>query len=224
MLLIISLVFVLILLSFGSYVYIEITYNKYQKNKIKSNLSGFEISRNILDNYDLNNVYITETNEYLFSKYDFNRKVVRFVKNVFNGENITSTAISSFETSYAILDKKNDKLYELRKKIMPIINILLISSYIIILIGLLFGHMNTLLSGVIIAYLILIFYILTYNIEKKVKKIALKELITNRIITKKERANIEKVLNVASLNNIASVIFPLAELLKKIIDFGKSNR
>jgi len=215
---------VLILLSFGSYVYIEITYNKYQKNKIKSNLSGFEISRNILDNYDLNNVYITETNEYLFSKYDFNRKVVRFVKNVFNGENITSTAISSFETSYAILDKKNDKLYELRKKIMPIINILLISSYIIILIGLLFGHMNTLLSGVIIAYLILIFYILTYNIEKKVKKIALKELITNRIITKKERANIEKVLNVASLNNIASVIFPLAELLKKIIDFGKSNR
>ena len=223
MIFIMSLVFILIFISLGSYISMKVIYSKYNKVKIKSKLSGFEVSRAIMDSHDLNNVYITETREFLFSKYDFGRKVVRLVKNVFNGETITSTAISSLESSYAILDKKNNNIYNLRKKITPIINLLLILSYIIILIGFLFGHMNTLLSGIIIDYLILIIYILTYSVEIECKKIALKELVSNKIVNKKEIIEIEKVLKVALLTNFASIFFPLVEVLKKIIDFGKSN-
>ena len=223
MIFIMSLVFILIFISLGSYISMKVIYSKYNKVKIKSKLSGFEVSRTIMDSHNLNNVYITETREFLFSKYDFGRKVVRLVKNVFNGETITSTAISSLESSYAILDKKNNNIYNLRKKITPIINLLLILSYIIILIGFLFGHMNTLLSGIIIDYLILIIYILTYSVEIECKKIALKELVSNKIVNKKEIIEIEKVLKVALLTNFASIFFPLVEVLKKIIDFGKSN-
>ena len=223
MIIAVSLVLVLLLVSLGTYIYTEVTYNKFKKIKIKSNLSGFEVSRNILDNYDLNNVYITETSEYLFSRYDSDRKVIRLVKDVFNAENLTSTGISSIEAGYAVLDKKNNKMYSFRKKIVPFVNLLLFASYIIILIGIIFGHINTLLSGIIIDYLILFFYIATYSIDKEAEKIATEELIKNKIITKKELINVQKILKVTTFNNIVSIIFPIVELIKKIVEFGKSN-
>lgn len=225
MLIIIALVLILICISLGTYIYINVTYNKYKKIKIKSNLSGFEVSRKIIDNYDLNNVYITETKEYFISQYDSNRKVIRLVTNVFDGDNLVSTGISAVESGYAIIDKNNNNnnIYNIRKIVDPFIKILLITSYIIIVIGILFGHMNTLISGVSIDYLILIFYILTYSVEKEAKKNAIKELAINKIVTKKELSYVEKIINATILSNIASIIFPIVELIKKIIEFGKSN-
>ena len=63
------LILVLLFISLGTYIYIELECNKYKKVKVKSNLSGFEVSRKLLDSYDLNNIYITETKEFLQSKY-----------------------------------------------------------------------------------------------------------------------------------------------------------
>lgn len=218
------LILVLLFISLGTYIYIEIGCNKYKKIKMKSHLSGFEVSRKILDSYDLNNIYITETKEFLFSKYDPDRKVIRLVKSVFDGENITSCAISSIESGYAILDnKKNNSIYNIRKKINSFINVLLITSYIIILIGILFGHSNTLMSGIIIDYVILLYYAFTFNVEKEVKAIVIKELASNKIVIKKELIYIEKLSKIIVLKNVASIILPIIELIKKIIDFGKSN-
>lgn len=222
MLIVSALVLILLFISLGTYIYISVIYNKYEK--IKLNISGFEVSRKIIDKYDLNNVYITETREYFISNYDYNRKVIRLVSKVFDGENITSTAIAAVESGYAILDKEDkNNIYKIRKVIDPFLKILLYSSYVIIIIGVLFGHINTLILGVLLDYLIMLFYIFTYSVEKKIKKIAIKELLNNKIISSKKIIYTEKVVNATSLNNIASIIFPIVEIIKKIVEFGKSS-
>ena len=213
----------LLIITLGFYLYIEFTYNKYKSTKIKSNLSGFEIARKMIDNYDLNNVYITETNETLFSRYDASRKVIRLRKEVFNDESLTSCAVSAMEAAHCIQDKKNNKLLKFRNNIYPFLNILLLTGYLITIIGFLFGHKNTLLVGVSIEYLLLLFHLCTYSIEKEAKKIALIELVGDSIINKKETKRIEKLLNVTAFSNFASIIFPVVQLIKKLIDFGKSN-
>ena len=144
---VIAVLLLILSISIGFYIYIKVTYNKYKKIKIKSNLSGFEVSRKIIDNYDLNNIYITESNNQLISRYDSNRKVIRLTNKVFNNESIVSCAISSIEASHAILDKKNDKLFKIKESLVPIVNILLIAGYLITLIGCFFGHVNTIIIG-----------------------------------------------------------------------------
>ena len=104
------------------------------------------------------------------------------------------------------------------------INVLLIFSYIIILVGIFFGHSNTLMSGIIIDYVILLYYVFTFNVEKEIKKIVIKNLISNKIVTKKELIHIERLSKIIVLKNIASIILPIIELIKKIINFGKSNQ
>lgn len=213
----------LLVITLGFYLYIELTYKKYKSIKVKSNLSGFEIARKIIDNHDLNNVYITESNETLFSRYDASRKVIRLRKEVFNDESLTSCAVSSMEAAHCIQDKKKNKLLKFRNNIYPFLNILLLTGYLITIIGFLFGHKNTFLAGISIEYLLLIFHLCTYSIEKEAKKIAIIELIGDSIINKKEINKIEKLLTATTFIYFASIIFPVVQLIKKIIDFGKSN-
>lgn len=221
---IIAVLMLILSISIGFYIYIKITYKKYRRIKIKSELSGFEVSRKIIDNYDLNNIYITESRNQLISRYDINRKVIRLTSKVFHDESIVSCAISSVEASHAILDKKNDKTFKIRESIIPVVNILLIAGYLVIIIGCFFGHVNTIIVGLSLIDLILIFNLVFYNVEKKAIKIALIELVNEKIIAKNEIKKVEELLKVTSYTSFASIIFPVVELAKKIVVFGDSNK
>lgn len=211
-------------ISIGFYIYIRVTYNKYKKIKTKNDLSGFEVSRKIIDNYDLNNIYITESKMQLISRYDSNRKVIRLTNKIFNDNSIVSCAISSIEASHAILDKKNDQMFHIKEKINPVANILLVLGYIITIIGCFFGHVNTIVLGLSLIDLLLLYNVIFYKVEKKSIAISMVELIDNKIITKSEIKKIEELLKVSSFTSFASIIFPVVELIKKILIFGDSNK
>ena len=215
---------VLILITLGSYIYIEVTYKKYRNQDIKKLYSGFEVSREILDNYNLNNIYITESRDILFSHYDSNRKVVRLVKGVFNDTSVTSCAISAMTSGYAILDKKKDKMFLFRARFDKFINAILYIGYIIFLVGILFGHMNTTIFGIALEYIVLLYYFLTFNVEKNVARIAITELEKSKLISKKEMSKIKELLKATSFLYVANLVFPVAWLFKFILDFGNSNR
>ncbi len=213
----------LIFVSVGFYIYIGIKYRKYKNIKLKSKMSGFEVARSIIDNFDLNNVYITETRTDLVSKYDSNRKVIKLTKNVFNEESITSCAIASFEAAHAIQDKKKDKMFNVKRTLAPIATIILILGYILTIIGCLFGHVNTITIGLCLIVFILLFQVAFYKVEKTALRIATVNLINNKIITSNESKKIEELLQASSYMCIASIVFPVMEVIKKVIEFGNSN-
>ena len=215
------LVFIIFLVSL--YAYINIKYSKYSKRKLINGKTGFEISREIIDNYDLNSVYITESREELYSMYDYKRKVIKLVKGVFGDDSLTSCAISAMTASYAILDKRKDKLFTLKKQLEQFLYILIYIGYLIIIIGSIFGHIKTIWLGFGLEIMVVVFHIFTYNVERKAKEIALNELLGNKIIKLKEKKKIIELLNVSSYICIASAAFPIAELLRRIYEFGKSD-
>ena len=221
---VIAVLLFILFISLIFYIYIQKAYNKYKKIKLKKPLSGFEVSRKIVDVYDLNNVYITESKNQLISKYDLNRKVIRLTDKVFNDEGIVSCAISSFEAAHAIQDKNKNQMYIIREKIMPYINILLVAGYLITLFGCFFGHVNTIIAGLGIIDLILLFHLVFYKVDSTASKIALVELVNNNMVQKGEIKKIEELLKVTSYTSFGSIFFPIVELIKKVIEFGDSNR
>ncbi len=214
---------ILLLITLGSYIYIESKCHKYKKIVLRSKMTGFEVAREIIDNHGMNNTYITEIRGGLISYYDPTRKVIRLKKGVFNNTSIVSCGISSMVAANAIEEKRNNKLVKLRDNVTPILNIILYLSYIIIAIGGIFGHIKTTLVGIGLDYIILLFHIFTIGIEKKAKKIAYKELVDSKIICTKEKGKIEEILNCLTYKNIACIILPIVQLVKEIISFGNSN-
>jgi len=221
---IIAVLLLIFSISVGFYIYIRVTYNKFKKYKLKSSMSGFEVARKILDNHDLNNVYITESKNKILSSYDINRKVIRLANGVFNDESLVSSCVSSIEAGHAILDKKKDKMYQTREKLVQFIYLLMIVGYVITLFGCFFGHINTIILGLSLIDLIIVYNFLFYSVEKKAMRISIVELVSSKIVNKNEYKKVGKLLKVTSFTTLASVIFPIAELIKKIILFGDSNR
>ena len=216
-------ILIVLIVSIGTYIYINVTYKKYSKKDIAKLMSGFEVSREILDEHDLNNIYITESREELYSKYDYKRKVVKLIRGVFSDTSLTSCAIAAMNAAYAVQDKNNNKLFKFKKNLEQFISLLLYTGYLFIIIGALFGHINTIWIGFGIELLILVFHIATYYVEKEARDIALVELLNNKIINKREIKRIRKLLDVTSYIGIASIVFPIAELLKRIYEFGRSD-
>lgn len=204
--------------------YVFLTYRKYKKVRIDSDLSGFDVSRKIIDDYDLNNVYITESRDIFFSKYVYARKVIRLSDEVFNDSSISSIAIAARSACYAIKDKKKDKIFNIKFTLENFIKLILVCGYIILIIGTLFGHMNTIYLGMGLIAFILLYYVILLGTENDISSMAFNELVDKKIITKKEAKIVEKALRVLSMTDIASIFFPFAILMRKIIDFGKSSR
>lgn len=219
----IILILILIIVPLGSLIYIRVQNLKYKKKDIKKLMSGFEVARTIIDNNELSNIYITETRHSIISEYDNNRKVIRLKKDVFNDTSLTSCAIAAREAAHAIQDKKKHKLYCFRNRIKQLLDIFLYIGYIVIAVGALFGNMYTIYVGMSFEYVVLLFHILTLKIEKDASKIAINQLLDEKIINKREIRRINELLRINNYRYIASIIYPIIEVIKKIIEFGDSN-
>ena len=92
-----------ILITVGAQIYIKVSYNKYKKESTKSNMTGFEVARKILDANGLKDVHVVETPGNLTDHYDPQRKVVRLSKEIFNGQ-LLIKKYDATEGLHAIVD------------------------------------------------------------------------------------------------------------------------
>ncbi len=217
------LICILVILPFLVTIFISVNLNKYGKLKTKKEVFGFEVARKILDENELENIYITESNEIIISNYDSKRKVVRLKKEIFNGDDLKSCAIASREAAKAIMHKKKNQTYLLYLSFSPLLNALLYGGYIIISCGALFGHIKTIYVGIALVYSVLLFNIFTLKVEKNANDLSLIELKQSKLLSSLEIKNISKIFDSMKYIGLASITYPIIELIKRIIKFGNSN-
>ncbi len=218
-------ILVLVILStiFGLFLYVFLTYRKYRKEEFVSLLSGFEVSRKILDEYDLSNVYITEARDIFFSQYNYARKVIKLSNSLFNSVSLSSCAISARAACYAIEDKKGSKILSFKTNLESFVRGLLLAGYSVTVIGALFGHSNTLYLGVALITIVFLYRLSFVKYESKISCMAMDLLLKMKIVNKKESKRIGKALKAFTYSDTVSIVFPFALLIRKIIEFGKSN-
>lgn len=214
---------IIIVISLVAQLYLVNIYNRYKKVEMKDDNTGFDVARKILDNYDLNNIYITEVKGMLTDHYYYPRKVVRLSKNVFHGKSVLSTSIAAFESAHALMDKENHKTYKLRNKFDPLVNILTALGIILIAAGLFLDIKKLITFGTALAVLYVLFQLITLPIEFDAAKRAMDELLENSLIGKKDNSKVKKVLTAMTFINIGSFYRTISETFSVIYNFGKNN-
>ncbi len=198
----------------------------YAKNKIiqnKKNLTGFDAARMILDNHGLENVHIVEVNGELTDHYDPTRKVVRLSKEIFHGSSIASVSIAAHECGHAIQDQENYSFMRIRSSLVPIVNLISGSGFLVILISLIAGITGYLMYGILMVLASLIFQLVTLPVEFDASNRALKQLIQLNIVDEKELDNSKEVLSAAAMTYVASVLSSLLSLIRLILMY-KDNK
>ncbi|MCI8497993.1 MAG: zinc metallopeptidase [Bacilli bacterium] len=208
------------LITVGAQVFISCTFNKYKKVANIKGKSGGEIAREILDKYDLKNIYVVETKGNLTDHYDPNRKVIRLSTDVYNKESIASLAVAAHECGHALQDKDNYVFLKIRAALVPIVNISSKLGYVAIVIGLITSMLNLIWIGIGLEAVILIFQIITLPVEIDASKRALRELEEMNALEKDELQKGKVVLVSAALTYVASVAATVLELLRLVLIYG----
>ena len=192
-------------------------FNKLKKNGIKD-LSGFEISRRILDGNSLNSIYIVEVKGLLNDHYDANQKAVRLSTDVFHGENIAAYSVAAFISSYALLDRQNEVFLRIKKMLDPIASLLMYLSYICLILSIFISE----LFGIAFSFLLLVllYEFLMIPLNLKARAVTLAEMLKDSNL-KQYESDINKILNIYILSSIASLVFDLIALVDKLIKRDK---
>ena len=114
---------------------INSTYGKYKQMINQKSLTGFDVARAILDANDMKDMYIVETPGNLTDHYDPRQKVVRLSTDIYHGNSIASVAVAAHECGHAIQDKTGYAFMRIRASLVPVVNFVTYSAYIMFFIS-----------------------------------------------------------------------------------------
>lgn len=212
-------IFISILITTLSQIFISLAYSKYKKILNNKDLSGYDVARKILDSNNLNNVMVLETKGNLTDHYDPQRKVIKLSTDIYHGSSIAGAAVAAHECGHAIQDKTKYTPMRIRSTLVPFVNLCTKIGYLAIVIGIIFSY--TLIEvGIILLLSMLIFQLITLPVEFNASHRAIKELERLNLIDKKEKKSAKNMLIAAAFTYVASVLSTLLEILRYIIIFN----
>ena len=94
-------IFISILITTLSQIFISLAYSKYKKILNNKDLSGYDVARKILDSNNLDNIMILETRGNLTDHYDPQRKVIKLSTDIYHGSSIAGAAVAAHEEPYS---------------------------------------------------------------------------------------------------------------------------
>lgn len=216
-------IFISILITTLSQIFISLAYSKYKKILNNKDLSGYDVARKILDSNNLDNIMILETRGNLTDHYDPQRKVIKLSTDIYHGSSIAGAAVAAHECGHAIQDKTKYTPMRIRSTLVPFVNICTRIGYLAIVIGIIFSY--TLIEvGIVLLLSMLVFQLITLPVEFNASHRAIKELERLNLIDEEEKSSAKNMLIAAAFTYVASVLSTLLEILRYAIIFNDRDR
>ncbi|HBP12946.1 MAG TPA: Zn-dependent protease [Firmicutes bacterium] len=210
------LIILIISLPLISQLYITVTYKKTSNIEFRSDTTGYDVARNILDKNGLNNILVVETNGTLTDHYDPTRKVIKLSKDIYHGNSVASASVAAHEVGHAIQDKEGYTFLKIRHAIFPVVSFLDRISYIVIFLGFLLEYMNLVYFGIFAVGAGVLFQIITLPVEINASKRAIKELKSLNLTTDRTENLSKNMLTAAALTYVASTLAEILQLIRLI--------
>ena len=212
-----------IVITLASQAYISSTYKKTKKIMAKSNLSGKEVARKILDENGLREIQIAMVPGDLSDHYDPAKKMVCLSPDIYENASLASVAVASHECGHALQDKEGFAFLRVRRSMVPLVNFASKAGYVIILISVMMSLLKLLWVGIILEMVILLFQLVTLPVEFDASNRALKQISQLRIVEETEHQSCKKMLTAAALTYVASVATAILEILRLLIVARRNN-
>ena len=205
-------------------IYMQSTFNKYNKISSNSGMTAADVARIILQNNNIHNVEVGRVFGSLTDHYAPLTKKLNLSDTTYNSRSIAAIGVAAHECGHAIQDYKKDVLLNLQMSIVPVVNVATTISGPIILIGLIIGAMGLFKIGIILFSATLIYYLLTLPIEFGASNNALRTLKQYNILNDDELYGAKKVLTAAALTYVAAFANSLLQVARFILISRRNSR
>jgi len=192
------------------------TYIQYSQIPSKRGITGKRLAKSFLKEFGVENIGIEEIRGILTDHYDPQEKVIRLSKEVFSGKSLAALGIAAHETAHAVQDIQGYLPFRVRAKMAPAVNILVLLSITVGLLGFIYDPMLIDIAALILITLIL-FYMVTLPIEFDASFHAIALLKNKHYLDEEELEKTNKVLMAAALTYVAGTLVLVLRFLSFLL-------
>lgn len=200
------------------------TYNKYSQVMSRRGYTADQIARMILDQNGLHNVQIERVSGNLTDHFDPNSNVVRLSDSVYGKSSVAAIGVAAHECGHAIQYAEEYSPMKVRATIIPITNIGSTLAYPLVLLGIILGGIQPLITiGIWLFVAVVVFQLVTLPVEFNASGRALKTLEQSGYLDEDELGQSRSVLIAAALTYVAALFTAVAQLIRLIAISNRRN-
>lgn len=211
-----------IIFAFYAQAKVSSAYSRYAKVANRTNMTGAQAARKILDSNGMQNVPIEITPGKLSDHYDPSKRVMRLSPEVYKTASVAAVSIAAHESGHAIQHNVGYSPLSIRNGMVPVVNLASTLSWPLLIIGLIVGASSPsggLLFnlGVLFFMGVVLFHAVTLPVELNASSRAVEQMQALSIIYPDEVAGSKKVLSAAAMTYIAALAMAIANLIRILI-------
>lgn len=200
------------------------TYNKYSQVMSRRGYTADQIARMILDQNGLHNVQVERVSGNLTDHFDPNSNVVRLSDSVYGKSSVVAIGVAAHECGHAIQYAEEYSPMKVRAAIIPITNIGSTLAYPLVLLGIILGGIQPLITiGIWLFVAVVVFQLVTLPVEFNASGRALKTLEQSGYLDEDELGQSRSVLIAAALTYVAALFTAVAQLIRLIAISNRRN-
>ncbi len=203
---------------------VKTTFNKYQRVRSASGLTGAQAAERILHSAGIYDVSIARVAGNLTDHYDPRSKVLRLSDSTYESTSVAAVGVAAHECGHAIQHQMSYGPLVFRSTLVPVANIGSSLAWPVFFIGLVASIPFLTTAGIILFGLAVLFQLVTLPVEINASRRAVKLLESTGVLGSTENTGVKKVLTAAAFTYVASLAASLLQLLRLIILAGGRRR
>jgi Zn-dependent membrane protease YugP len=208
-----------IALSLWATIKVKSTFYKYKRVPAASRVSGAEAARTLLAANGLN-IPIEEHPGELSDHYDPRVRKLRLSPDVYRGRSLAAIGVAAHEAGHALQHATQYQPFALRQAIAPAAGFGSNASWILLLLGFIFGSMGLIKLGIVLFTIVVAFQVVTLPVEINASARAKQMVFQYGLVSDSERRGVSKVLSAAAMTYVAAVLTSLLTLLYYLMRSG----
>lgn len=195
------------------------TFSKYESVGTKSNMTGAEAARLMLERAGVYDCKIEPIAGRLSDHYDPRDKTLRLSEPVYNARSVSAIGVACHEAGHALQHATGYKFLKMRSSLVPVTNISSKMSMPVLMVGMMLMAlapalgMPVILLGIALFSAAVLFSVITLPVEWDASARAKTAMVNAGIVSDDEVAGAGRVLNAAFLTYLASAITSIMTLL-----------
>jgi Zn-dependent membrane protease YugP len=204
-------------------------FTRYSKIPLAKGLSGREIAEKMLRENGIYDVKVTSVEGFLSDHYNPINKTVNLSPDVYNGTNISSTAVAAHECGHAVQHAASYGPLMFRSKMVPAVQVSSMLVNWILLAGIIVlattKNPVLLLVGIIVMSITVLFTLITLPVEFDASKRALAWLNRTNITNQEEYPKAKDALKWAATTYVVAALAAVVTLVQYIMIYlGSRDR
>ncbi len=205
------------LITIWAQIRVRSAFQRWSRVHTRSQLTGQEVARRILDRYRLYHVEVEQVRGSFSDHYDPSARVVRLSETVYAQSSIAAVSVAAHECGHALQHQEDYGALKLRHRLVPILSFTSGTAPFLLLIGFLLHAANLILLGILFFLVTVVFHLVTLPVEFNASSRAKRILAAEGIVTREEENGVNKVLRAAAFTYVAGALVALLELIRFIL-------